>query len=159
MHVINTFCWITYTYTIPGQQHRQIGTDVAGPGLGNEYGQEKRYHSYYQWVPFVLFFQVSDARSNICTQYLGKIYNLNCLHRCGFILKSIGVVLNWIIYPTLSQFTWWWAILQYEKFHLVCRLSELNWSLSMTVAYHMLFALNVTNVVSFIYCNSRFRPN
>jgi len=59
MHVINTFCWITYTFTIPGQQHRQIGTDVASPGLGNEYGQEKRYHSYYQWVPFVLFFQVS----------------------------------------------------------------------------------------------------
>ncbi|XP_002053959.3 innexin inx3 [Drosophila novamexicana] len=57
MHVINTFCWITYTFTIPGQQHRQIGTDVAGHGLGNEYGQEKRYHSYYQWVPFVLFFQ------------------------------------------------------------------------------------------------------
>lgn len=59
MHVINTFCWITYTFTIPGQQHRQIGTDVAAPGLGNDYGQEKRYHSYYQWVPFVLFFQVS----------------------------------------------------------------------------------------------------
>lgn len=58
MHVINTFCWITYTFTIPGQQHRQIGTDVAAPGLGNDYGQEKRYHSYYQWVPFVLFFQV-----------------------------------------------------------------------------------------------------
>lgn len=57
MHVINTFCWITYTFTIPGQQHRQIGTEVAGHGLGNEFGQEKRYHSYYQWVPFMLFFQ------------------------------------------------------------------------------------------------------
>ncbi|XP_053946801.1 innexin inx3 [Anastrepha ludens] len=57
MHVINTFCWITYTFTIPGQQHRQIGTDVAAHGLGNEHGQEKRFHSYYQWVPFVLFFQ------------------------------------------------------------------------------------------------------
>lgn len=57
MHVINTFCWITYTFTIPGQQHRQIGTDVASHGLGNEFGEEKRYHSYYQWVPFVLFFQ------------------------------------------------------------------------------------------------------
>ncbi|XP_073817704.1 innexin 3 [Musca autumnalis] len=57
MHVINTFCWITYTFTIPGQQHRQIGTDVASHGLGNEYGQERKYHSYYQWVPFVLFFQ------------------------------------------------------------------------------------------------------
>ncbi|XP_055847547.1 innexin inx3 [Episyrphus balteatus] len=57
IHVINTFCWITYTFTIPGQQHRQIGTDVANHGLGNEFGEEKRYHSYYQWVPFVLFFQ------------------------------------------------------------------------------------------------------
>uniref|UniRef100_A0A1B0BMK9 Innexin n=1 Tax=Glossina palpalis gambiensis TaxID=67801 RepID=A0A1B0BMK9_9MUSC len=57
MHVINTFCWITYTFSIPGQQHRQIGTEVAAHGLGNEFGQEKRYHSYYQWVPFVLFFQ------------------------------------------------------------------------------------------------------
>lgn len=57
MHVINTFCWITYTFTIPGQQHRQIGTEVASHGLGNEFGAEKKYHSYYQWVPFVLFFQ------------------------------------------------------------------------------------------------------
>ncbi|XP_037956773.1 innexin inx3 [Teleopsis dalmanni] len=57
MHVINTFCWITYTFTIPRQQYKQIGTEVASHGLGNEFGQEKRYHSYYQWVPFVLFFQ------------------------------------------------------------------------------------------------------
>lgn len=57
IHVINTFCWITYTFTIPGQQHKKIGTEVASYGLGNEFNQEKRYHSYYQWVPFMLFFQ------------------------------------------------------------------------------------------------------
>lgn len=58
MHVINTFCWITYTYSIPGMQYKKVGTEVAGHGLGNENGEEKRYHSYYQWVPFILFLQV-----------------------------------------------------------------------------------------------------
>lgn len=33
-----------------------VGTHVAHPGLGSDYG-EKRYHTYYQWVPFMLFFQ------------------------------------------------------------------------------------------------------
>ncbi|XP_076266620.1 innexin 3 [Rhynchophorus ferrugineus] len=55
-HVINTFCWITYTFTLPNENGKMVGTEVAHPGLGNE-NQEKRYHSYYQWVPFVLFFQ------------------------------------------------------------------------------------------------------
>ncbi|XP_031345087.1 innexin inx3 [Photinus pyralis] len=54
-HVINTYCWITHTFTLPHEQGR-VGYHVAHPGLGNE-NQEKRYHSYYQWVPFVLFFQ------------------------------------------------------------------------------------------------------
>lgn len=56
-HVINTFCWITYTYTLPGQLHKPL-EHVGHPGLGNEHLEEKRYHSYYQWVPFMLFFQV-----------------------------------------------------------------------------------------------------
>lgn len=55
-HVINTYCWITYTYTMPGQHGKQVGTHVAAPGLGND-NDEKTFHSYYQWVPFVLFFQ------------------------------------------------------------------------------------------------------
>lgn len=56
-HVINTYCWITYTFTLPGQHGRQLGTAVAHSGLGNEYNQEQTFHSYYQWVPFMLFFQ------------------------------------------------------------------------------------------------------
>ncbi|KAK0176107.1 hypothetical protein PV328_000275 [Microctonus aethiopoides] len=55
-HVINTFCWITYTYTMPGSLNKPIGTHVSHPGLGIDHG-EKKYHSYYQWVPFMLFFQ------------------------------------------------------------------------------------------------------
>lgn len=56
-HVINTYCWITYTYTLPGMHGQPVGTHVASSGLGNEYGQERTFHSYYQWVPFCLFFQ------------------------------------------------------------------------------------------------------
>lgn len=52
-HVLNTFCWITYTFTLPNSNPHGI----VHPGLGNDYGEEKRMHSYYQWVPFMLFFQ------------------------------------------------------------------------------------------------------
>ncbi|GAB1867235.1 Innexin [Camponotus japonicus] len=55
-HVINTFCWITYTFTLPANNAKPVSTHVAHPGLGIDEG-ERRYHSYYQWVPFVLFFQ------------------------------------------------------------------------------------------------------
>lgn len=42
------------------------GSEVAFPGSGNESGEEKRFHSYYQWVPFMLFFQVikDNVKSN-----------------------------------------------------------------------------------------------
>ncbi|KAL0840173.1 hypothetical protein ABMA28_015465 [Loxostege sticticalis] len=52
-HVLNTYCWITYTFTLPNSDSRAI----AHPGLGNDYEEEKRIHAYYQWVPFMLFFQ------------------------------------------------------------------------------------------------------
>lgn len=55
-NVISTYCWITYTFTLPGQFGRRVGTEVAQNGLGND-NEEKQYHSYYQWVPFMLFFQ------------------------------------------------------------------------------------------------------
>lgn len=56
-HIINSFCWITTTFTIPG---RNRNVHVAHPGVApyNPAGHdEERYHSYYQWVPFMLFFQ------------------------------------------------------------------------------------------------------
>ncbi|KZS10408.1 putative Innexin inx3 [Daphnia magna] len=48
--VLNTYCWIQHTFTVPFESH-QIHPCVGPPS------SEKRYHSYYQWVPFVLFFQ------------------------------------------------------------------------------------------------------
>lgn len=54
--MISTYCWITHTFTLPGEHGKRIGIDVAQSGLGND-NQEQTYHSYYQWVPFMLFAQ------------------------------------------------------------------------------------------------------
>lgn len=58
-HPINTYCWIMSTFTMPDAFQRQVGVEVAHPGVGPEFGNEdaKKYYTYYQWVCFVLFFQ------------------------------------------------------------------------------------------------------
>ncbi|KAJ4440295.1 hypothetical protein ANN_08434 [Periplaneta americana] len=57
--VINSYCWITSTFTLPYQLDKPVGTHVAAPGIGPFVPDENDtvYHAYYQWVPFVLFFQ------------------------------------------------------------------------------------------------------
>ena len=58
--VLNTYCWIHSTYTIPSAFWKRIGFDVAHPGVDKTLDpEERRYHKYYQWVCFCLFFQVS----------------------------------------------------------------------------------------------------
>lgn len=57
-YVINTYCWITHTFTLPHQIAKPVGSHVAHPGVSGFIDEdEQRYHSYYQWVPFMLFFQ------------------------------------------------------------------------------------------------------
>ena len=67
--VINTYCWITSTFTLPTHYNKPIGTHVPAHGIGPYvYGQDEvLYHAYYQWVPFVLFFQVSWYILNLKT--------------------------------------------------------------------------------------------
>ena len=58
--VLNTYCWIHSTYTIPSAFWKRIGIDVAHPGIDKTLNpDERRYITYYQWVCFCLFFQVS----------------------------------------------------------------------------------------------------
>lgn len=46
------------TYTIPSAFWKRIGFDVAHPGVDKTQDPlERRYHKYYQWVCFCLFFQ------------------------------------------------------------------------------------------------------
>ncbi|XP_046984394.1 innexin inx2 [Schistocerca americana] len=57
--VMDTYCWIYSTFTIPNRLNGKIGLEVAHPGVGAHVAgkDEVKYHKYYQWVCFVLFFQ------------------------------------------------------------------------------------------------------
>lgn len=58
--VINTWCWIHSTYTVPGSLNKVVGLEVPYPGVDNtKQVREKRVHRFYQWVAFCLLFQVS----------------------------------------------------------------------------------------------------
>jgi len=80
--IMNTYCWIHGTFTVPRQLTGRVGTDIPHPGVGplapppggdaaadasanpedinlvdvTEDGEEIR-HAWYQWVCFVLFLQ------------------------------------------------------------------------------------------------------
>ncbi|CAL7949269.1 unnamed protein product [Xylocopa violacea] len=57
-HVMDTYCWIYSTFTIPDRTGI-VGKDIVQPGVAShvEGEDEIKYHKYYQWVCFTLFFQ------------------------------------------------------------------------------------------------------
>nr|NVI75202.1 innexin 2 [Cucujiformia] len=57
--VMDTYCWISATYTIPNRLVGRVGLDIVQPGVASHVdGKDKvKYHKYYQWVCFALFFQ------------------------------------------------------------------------------------------------------
>ncbi|XP_065209665.1 innexin inx2 [Planococcus citri] len=59
LNVMDTYCWIYSTFTIPNRLGGRIGKDVVQPGVSSHVEGEdtEKYHKYYQWVCFVLFFQ------------------------------------------------------------------------------------------------------
>lgn len=59
LNVMDTYCWIYSTFTIPNRLGGRIGKDVVQPGVSSHVDGEDdvKYHKYYQWVCFVLFFQ------------------------------------------------------------------------------------------------------
>lgn len=58
LHVMDTYCWIYSTFTIPDRTGI-VGKDMVQPGVVThvEGEDEVKYHKYYQWVCFTLFFQ------------------------------------------------------------------------------------------------------
>ena len=59
--VMDTYCWIHSTFSVPGHEVG-ISGDVVYPGVAQpsnsqDDGQQLRYHKYYQWICFTLFFQ------------------------------------------------------------------------------------------------------
>jgi len=57
-NIIDTYCWIHATFTLPKAFNKTVGIEVPHPGVDKfSPGEERTYHKYYQWVCFVLFFQ------------------------------------------------------------------------------------------------------
>ena len=56
-NVMDTYCWIHATFTIPNRVVSDIGLEVPHPGVAPAGHEEKKYHKYYQWVCFTLYFQ------------------------------------------------------------------------------------------------------
>ncbi|XP_018334700.1 innexin shaking-B-like isoform X2 [Agrilus planipennis] len=63
--VLNTYCWIHSTYTVLDAFKRNSLNNVAYPGVDNSYKKEEKSPTkqvrYYQWVAFMLFFQMYFA--------------------------------------------------------------------------------------------------
>ncbi|XP_017156611.1 innexin inx7 [Drosophila miranda] len=59
--VINTFCFFTPTFTVVKHYNNTAfkNGEIFSPGIGpfNQNEDKIKRHGYYQWVPFVLFFQ------------------------------------------------------------------------------------------------------
>ncbi|XP_055296476.1 innexin inx2-like [Sitodiplosis mosellana] len=57
--IMDTYCWFYSTYTLSNRLIGIAGKDIVQPGVAShsEFGDTIKYHSYYQWVCFALFFQ------------------------------------------------------------------------------------------------------
>lgn len=57
--IIQTYCWMHPTFTIPDRMASEVvGRDVAHPGVGPQReGDSVRHQKYYQWVSIVLIIQ------------------------------------------------------------------------------------------------------
>jgi len=60
--MMDTYCWIHSTFSVPARWVGKQGVDMPHPGVSPtadlENGQERKYHKWYQWVAFFLFLEV-----------------------------------------------------------------------------------------------------
>lgn len=57
--LLENFCWIETTYSLVSEWNKTVGSEVPYPGISNSRQEDEKrvYHTYYQWVYFVLYFQ------------------------------------------------------------------------------------------------------
>lgn len=59
--VLDTYCWIQSTFTLPQVRDRGAYPGIYNPhpGISGNEPVEVKHHSYYQWVTLFLYFQVT----------------------------------------------------------------------------------------------------
>ena len=97
LNVINTYCYVMTTFTLPKHWTTKQGIENAQPGVGdfNPRTDEVHYKAYYQWVSFVLFFQ---ALTFYAPHYIFKVKIGNTFpFGTFFLLMPILILYNNII--------------------------------------------------------------
>jgi len=60
--IMDTYCWIHSTFSVPARWVGKQGVDIPHPGVSPtadlEAGTEVKYHKWYQWAAFFLFLEV-----------------------------------------------------------------------------------------------------
>lgn len=72
-HIMDTYCWFHSTYTLTNRLIGLAGRDMVQPGVAsdNDNNDTIKYHTYYQWVCFMLFFQ---AMASYLPRYIWKTF-------------------------------------------------------------------------------------
>ncbi|KAH8266318.1 hypothetical protein KR026_004012 [Drosophila bipectinata] len=89
--VINTFCFFTPTFTVVRDLNHTVfkpGSEPPGIGHYDASKDQIKRHAYYQWVPFVLFFQ---ALCFYIPHFLWKKWEGGRVKALVFGLKMVGL--------------------------------------------------------------------
>jgi len=126
--VIDTYCFISSTFTLPSTADFQAGLEVAHKGLGPRTPDtETKYHNYYMWVPYVLFLQ---AISFYLPHWLWKMMQtdkvINVLQGLNYLIvnqeerkKKEDVMVDYLYYNWGRHRVWAWKYVFCEALNLV----------------------------------------
>ena len=87
LNVINTYCYVMTTFTLPKHWATKVGIENSQPGVGdfNPKKDEVHHKAYYQWVSFVLFFQ---ALTFYAPHYIFKV-------RICIVIYKFEILFKW----------------------------------------------------------------
>lgn len=139
-NLLDTYCWIHSTFTLPDALNKKVGVEVPHPGIDKYTPGEKRvYHKYYQWVCFVLFLQ---AVMFYIPRYMWKLWE-------GGRLRSLVLGLNCPIMQEKEKG---------EQLQLLVQYLKANWRYHNTYFFYFIICevLNFINVIIQMYLIDTF---
>jgi hypothetical protein len=138
--LLDTYCWIHSTFSIEDAWKKEVGKQVIYPGVDNSgNGGKAVYHTYYQWVSFVLFLQ---AILFYVPRYLWKAVESG-------LIKNLILGLNAPILKEEQKEKNRSLLVEYLR-------QNLNNHNKLFLIYVITEALNLFNVISQMFLTDRF---
>merc|ERR1712180_410993 len=134
--VMDTYCWIHSTFSVSSKVLAEIGSEAPHPGVGPVEEDGLKYHKYYQWVCFTLFFQ---AILFYIPRYLWKLWEAGKM-------KMLAAGLNVPIVDTVIKKDRLSVLLAY--FHNTSGSDKHTWY---AARFFFCEFLNLVNVIGQIY--------